>query len=47
MIAQYNTTSTFGSIRKTITNNTLQNGVYVVKYTIGSKTESIRMVVQK
>ena len=47
LVARYNVNSNFGSIRKTISNNTLQNGVYLVKYTIASKTETIRMVVQK
>jgi hypothetical protein len=47
VVAHYTAVNNFGKINKTISQNTLPNGVYTVKYTVGSTTNSIRMVVQK
>ena len=46
-VAQYNTMNTAGKMNKNIAENALAPGLYTVVYTIGSKTGSIKMVVNQ
>lgn len=46
VVAQYNAVNNFGRISKSISTG-LTNGIYTVKYNVGSVTNSVRMIVQK
>jgi hypothetical protein len=46
-VARYTTVNNNGLINKTINNTTLPNGLYLVKYTIGSSVNVVKMIIQK
>ena len=46
-VAQYNMMNNAGMINKNISENTLAPGLYTVVYTVGSKTGSIKFIVNK
>jgi hypothetical protein len=46
VVAQFNAVNNFGRISKSISTG-LSNGIYTVKYNVGSVTNSVRMIVQK
>jgi hypothetical protein len=47
IVAQFNTTNNNGLISTNVNDSKLENGVYIVRYNVGSVSKSIRMVVQK
>ena len=46
-LGRYTAVNNNGEITKTISNKTLPNGTYVIKYTVGNTTNSVIMSVQK
>ncbi len=47
LVSQINTVNNNGLVAANINNNNLNNGIYIVKYTVGNVTNTIKMVVQK
>lgn len=47
VVATYKAPVSGGQIKFNVANNNLSNGMYIVKYTIGSKTGTSRVVIQK
>jgi hypothetical protein len=47
MVYQTNAVVNNGILNSRINNNNLSNGIYTVRYTIGSVTNTVKMVVQK
>ena len=47
VVYQSNAVCNNGTLVSTINNYNLPNGVYTVRYTIGSLTNSVKMIVQK
>jgi hypothetical protein len=47
MVENFTAVNNNGLISQNINNNNLTNGVYTVRYTVGTVTNVIKMVVQK
>jgi hypothetical protein len=47
MVSQLNTVNNNGLVVANINNSNLNSGIYIVKYTVGNVTNTIKMVVQK